>query len=68
MLIETPFGEIDLELAHDHALGVAWSLAPNVVLKLEGHQFKGFGVDRFVAFGETMPEARYAIASIAVGF
>ena len=68
MLIETPFGEIDLELAHDHALGVAWSLAPNVVLKLEGHRFKGFGVDRFVAFGETLPEARYAIASIAVGF
>jgi hypothetical protein len=57
-----------IEQAHDHAVGIAWTLSPNTVVKLEGHRFKGFGVDNWHPYDAPMPKARYAIASLAVGF
>jgi hypothetical protein len=54
--------------AHDHAFGIAWLMSPNTVVKLEGHRFKGFGVDNWHPYDGPMPKAEYAIASISVGF
>jgi hypothetical protein len=66
--VATPVGDLDIVLAHDHALGLAWMVLPNAVLKIEGHRFKGFNVDTFYPLDAPTPKARYMIASISVGF
>jgi hypothetical protein len=57
-----------LHLDRDFALGLSYAVRPDLVLKLEHHWNKGYGVDAAPDFSQPAHSNRYAIASLAVSF
>jgi hypothetical protein len=66
--MDTPFGLWEQTSLEDRAVGLNYSISPNVVFKLEGHDVKGYnfdsGVDPFGPAGE----GTYLISSLSVSF
>ncbi len=61
---------VSVQAARDNALGFNFNLAPNTVLKLEGHAAKGFGAmfEQIVDDRAPALTSRYFISSVSVSF
>ena len=58
----------ELDYARDLALGVNYSPAAGLVLKLEGHRARGYFFDSYVDVAGPAGESTYGIASVSVSF
>jgi hypothetical protein len=56
------------DYARDDAVGAAFAVSPNFVLKFEGHEARGYNFDRFVNPQGAAAETRYWVGSAAVSF
>ncbi len=63
-----PIPVADKTVARDAALGLNYKISPNLVLKLEQHDVKGYWFDRFVNPLGPAAKSRYGIASVSVSF
>lgn len=66
--VDSPFGAFDVDFGRDLAVGLNLSLVPNAALKIEGHRYRGFGVDQFNPMTGPPANASYVITSISFGF
>jgi hypothetical protein len=54
--------------AQDVALGINYSIARNIVFKLEGHLAKGYNFERYINTRAPWASTRYVISSFSVSF
>jgi hypothetical protein len=52
----------------DLGLGINYSIAPNIVLKLEGHAAKGYNFEQFMVTRGPSASSRYFISSVSLSF
>ena len=64
----TPIAEQRFVYAQDLALGINYSIAPNIVFKIEGHMAKGYNFEHFMDTRGPAASTRYVITSVAVSF
>ena len=64
----TTIMQLDYDYARDDALGATFAVSPSFVLKLEGHDARGYNFDSFVSPIAAPAKTRYWLASAAVSF
>lgn len=66
----TPAGpmEIPLDYQRDYVVGLNYAFSSSLVLKVEGHQTKGFNVESPVSYLGDPTKGRYVITSLSASF
>jgi hypothetical protein len=66
--MDTPFGLWEQTMLEDYGLGINYSVSPNVVLKVEAHDVKGYSFDSGVDMFGPGGKGKYLISSLSVSF